>query len=80
MKRIIAEYVETWDGGHGWPGFCVCQVVEEEGKPIRVERGRAMYLRDMPEMADWVDIFKRASSNLSARAWYEANHKRKRAA
>lgn len=80
MKRVIAEYIETWNGGHGYPGFCVCQVVEEEGKPIRVERGKAMYLRDMPDMQDWVDIFNRAASNLRARAWYETRAKRKKAA
>ena len=75
--RVIAEYVETWDGGYGYPGFCVCRVIEEEGKPIRVERGKAMYLRHMPEMGDWVDIFNRAASNLRSRAWFEENGKKR---
>jgi hypothetical protein len=80
VRRVIAEYVETWSGAHGHPGFCVCRVIEEEGKPVRVERGKAMYLRHMPEMRDWVDIFDRADSNLRARAWYEQHGKRKKRA
>lgn len=76
--RILAEYVETWDGGHGYPGFCICRVIEEEGKPIRVERGKAIYLRNAPDMGDWVAIFDRATSNLRSRAWYEEYGKKRR--
>lgn len=62
MKRVIAEYVETWAGQYA--GFCLCQVIEEEGKPVRVKRGKAMYLHAIPEMRDWVAVFERADSNL----------------
>lgn len=79
-ERILAEYVETWDGGHGYPGFCVVRVIEEEGKPIRLERGKAMYLRHMPDMRDWWDVYQRAASNLRSRAWYEEHEKRKKKA
>ena len=78
LRRVIGEYVETWGGAGYTPGFCVCQVIEEEGKPIRVERGKAVYLKDAPEMGDWMAIWERANSNLRARAWYEAHGKKKR--
>lgn len=80
LRRVLAEYIETWDGGHGYPGFCICQVIEDEGKPVRIKRGKAMYLRDMPEMGDWIEIFNRASSNLRARAWYEITMKKRKKA
>lgn len=80
LRRVIAEYVETWDGVNGYAGFCVCQVIEEEGKPIRVERGKALYLRDLPEMRDWFEIYNRADRNLRARAWYETQHRKKKGA
>jgi hypothetical protein len=50
------------------------------GKPVRIERGKAMYLRHMPEMADWLDIFNRAASNLRSRAWYEEHSRKKKRA
>ena len=67
-RRVIAEYVETWNGGHNYPGFCLVQVVEEVGKPIRVVRGRPRYIRDYPEMLDWQSIHMMATSNLRATA------------
>ena len=66
VQRVIAEYIETWDGGHGYPGFCVCKVVEEEGKPIRVVRGDPFYLRDYPQMRDWWTVHRMATSQLMA--------------
>lgn len=80
LQRIIAEYVETWDGVNGYAGFCVCQVIEEEGKPVRVHRGKALYLRDLPDMRDWFEIYNRSASNLKARAYYETKHKKRKAA
>jgi hypothetical protein len=77
--RVIAEYVETWDGGHGYPGFCVCRVVEEDGKPVRVERGKPIYLREHPEMKDWWTVYQLAASNMRSLAWWKDKRKKKAA-
>jgi hypothetical protein len=79
LKRVIGEYVETWSGAHTVPGFCICRVIEEEGKPIRVQRSKAIYLKDAPEMGDWIAVFDRANSNLRSRAWYEEHGKKRNA-
>lgn len=80
-RRVVAEYVETWDNSHNYAGFCVCQVVEEVGKPLRVERGKAVYLRDHPEARDWHELFVMAQRNLRSVAWWKkAEAKRKKAA
>ena len=65
-RRVVAEFIETWDGGHNYPGFCLVQVVEEEGRPMRVVRGKAIYLRDHPELKDWWSIHDMAAKNLRA--------------
>lgn len=77
-RRVVAEYVETWDSGYGYPGFCVCQVVEEVGKPVRVERGKPIYLRDHPEAKDWVTVFDVAERNLRALAWWKKAESKRR--
>lgn len=76
-RRVIAEYVETWDGAHKHPGFCVVRVVEQFGKPIRVERGRPCYIAEYPEMNDWSRVHKMAENNMKAMAFAPRRRRKK---
>lgn len=67
--RVEAEWLDTWGGEHGHPGFCRCELRQYADGSAHVMRGEPVYTNDCAaEVGALLSIHASASRALKNKA------------